>query len=321
MGNKIKKMKIVAIIVATIFSIFFAYIKCIERRSISSFIIEKYFWVSGTKKYFEAKSEEEVEKILKDAQKISDMEIEIPKLGVKVERKHYLNSSYLLINENENKKVILYIHGGSYINQPNSYHYKFLEKIAKQTNYTILVPIYPKAPRYNYMDTLESIKLFYTNLQQSYNNIILMGDSAGGSIALSLLKLVKDNGMKLPKKTILISPVVDLSFDNEKIEEYEKKDPYLSKFLLKKIGELWSKNDTKNPLVSPIYNTFNDVNKIIIITGTHDILYPDIEKFIKKLKAENVEHQFIIKEKMNHDYPLYPIPEAKQAQKLIIEEL
>ncbi|WP_068268454.1 alpha/beta hydrolase fold domain-containing protein [Caviibacter abscessus] len=313
--------KILIIVLIGIIAIFYVYIHAIEKRSVTSFVIEKYFWISGAKKYFEPKNDSDVAKILKEAERISDKKYEKPKLKSRVDDILFSNMQVLIINDKNLKSqpTIFYVHGGSFINQPNKYHLKFLDGIAQKSNAKILLPIYTKAPKYTYIDTLKILLSFY---EISYkDNFILMGDSAGGAISLSLLQILKEKEHKLPKKTILISPVVDLSLENKEIDAYEKKDPFLSKFLLKKIGELWSKSDVKNPLVSPIFGKYQGIEGITIITGTNDILYPDILKFHKKLKSEDVKHNFIVKEKMNHGYPLYPIPEAKKAQNLIVDEI
>ena len=42
--------------------------------------------------------------------------------------------------KNENEKVILYFHGGSYVAETSQEHWKFLEKLAKDTGYTIILP-------------------------------------------------------------------------------------------------------------------------------------------------------------------------------------
>jgi len=47
--------------------------------------------------------------------------------------------------------------------------------------------------------------------------------------------------------------------------------------------------------------------------GTREIFYPDVTKFYNMLQNEGVKSQIYIGEGMNHVYPIYPIPEAKEA--------
>ncbi len=101
-----------------------------------------------------------------------------------------------------NKKQILYLHGGAYIHQPLDFHWKFLDKIVMDTNATIIVPIYPKAPEHQYKEAFDKVLPLYESLLSQANprDIILMGDSAGGGFSLALSQvLLEKNIDQLPK--------------------------------------------------------------------------------------------------------------------------
>ena len=153
---------------------------------------------------------------------------------------------------------------------------------------------------------------------ESYDEVVLMGDSAGGGLCLSLaLKLLKHK-ISCPEKIVLISPWVDISMTNPEIKNYEKVDPLLSSYGLKEFGKLWANGlSSKNYLVSPIYGKLNDLKNIYIFVGNREILYPDIRKLFAELQVLGVNVELYVKNGMNHAYPLYPIPEAKQAFRII----
>lgn len=44
------------------------------------------------------------------------------------------------------KQAVLYLHGGAYVNQPTVFHWRFLDKLARETGLPITAAIYPKAP-------------------------------------------------------------------------------------------------------------------------------------------------------------------------------
>ncbi|MBQ3302986.1 MAG: esterase, partial [Clostridia bacterium] len=56
---------------------------------------------------------------------------------------------------------------------------------------------------------------------------------------------------------------------------------------------------------------------VTIFVGTDGILYPDITKCFSLLDGDP-SNELVIGEKMNHVYPLFPIPEAKPAVDKII---
>lgn len=299
----------------------YIYVSYIQKRSLSSFLIEKYFYMTNAKKYFEYRSEDELKKLLDESMKNTDKRYVPTKISYEIEDKDLHNMQVLVWNDkkDKNQKVIFYLHGGTYINNLGAYHFKSLDNISRKADAKVILPIYKKAPRYSYKDAIKELLQLYNTVLQETNaeNISIMGDSAGGGLALALAFEIRDNNLEKAKNLILLSPFLDVNLDNEMIAEYEKKDSFLSSWLAREVGKIWSENDTKNPLVSPIYGHFENLSKMYIFTGTHDILYPDILKFSKILKENNIEHELITKDKMNHVYVVYPIPEAVQAQDMI----
>lgn len=57
---------------------------------------------------------------------------------------------------------------------------------------------------------------------------------------------------------------------------------------------------------------------ITMLTGTHDVLCPDILKFDEKLNSLGIEHKLYVFEGMVHDFIAFPILQAKPAQELVI---
>ncbi len=297
--------------------IYCLYVIFYEKRSIKSDLIEK-----GVKfsRYKTIVSNEQIyDKHIQRLMKSEEKKYELPKIKFKnkIEIKKYLDMSYVIINKNSNHKKIFYLHGGSFIENPLFFHYKFLDNLASSTNLEIIMPIYPKAPKYNYKNSYEKVYELYKKLFDETNNIILMGDSAGGGFCLTLSMLIRDNGGIKPSNIILLSPWLDVRMKNKNIKTYEKKDPFLSKNALIKAGVLWSNNED-NWMVNPIEGNFENLGLITIFVGTHEILFPDIKKFKNILKRNKKPYNFYEYKKMNHVFPLFPIPEAKKAQKTII---
>ncbi|MFF3099761.1 alpha/beta hydrolase fold domain-containing protein [Viridibacillus arvi] len=220
------------------------------------------------------------------------------------------------------QKVIFYIHGGAWTNQPLNLHWLFMDKIAQSLNAKIIAPIYPKVPHFNYKDTYPKIFNLYKEILgtiESSNQLTIMGDSAGGNITLGLAHLLKMNDLPQPKDIILLSACVDMGFENPLIPEYEEKDPMLASEGMEVITKLWAADKNLNdPLISPIYGDFKGLGKITHFIGTHESLYPDAIKFDEKLIEQGIEINTFVYPKMNHVFVVMPIPEAKDAQQKII---
>lgn len=204
---------------------------------------------------------------------------------------------FVLTPKIKNEKVILYFHGGSYVAETSQEHWEFLEKLAKDTGYTIILPDYPLAPKYTYEDVFTMIEPLYKEIIAKIDNknLIMMGDSAGGGMALALEEKLGEEGEKLPSKLILISPWLDTKLTNPKIDEVQKLDKDLNKEALKIAGVAYSgKNGENSYLVNPINGPLNKLKNVIIYTGTYDILNPDVSLLIEKAKEQNVD--IILKE-------------------------
>lgn len=249
------------------------------------------------------------------------------KMTVPYTYKHEYGMQVYYFNEEcleTNSTVLLYIPGGGYLNPPLKYHWKLINTLSSQANCTVVMPIYLKVPNYTCSESYEAMTAFYKEFAQreGIERIVIAGDSSGGGMALVLSQLMRDNYPELlqPDDIILIAPWMDVSMENKAILDYEPIDPMLELYGTKTIGEMWAGElDVHDPMVSPIYGTFRNLGDIIIFVGTRDMLCPDCLRFSDILTQRGIEHTLIVKEDLDHPYPLFPIPEAKEAQQMMID--
>ncbi len=205
--------------------------------------------------------------------------------------------------KNNSKRCILYLHGGAFLRNFYIFHWLFIKKILEYIHYPIYALDYPLIPYSNYKEILPFCLNFYINLRKEYN-IILMGDSAGGNLCLSILKELSLK--EYPEKIILLSPWLNLKLDNPLIEEIEKNDPILNKEGLILTAKIYCNNE--DPInFSPLFYQYKKLPELHLFIGTNDILYPDCEDFFNKY---NYIHFYEYKN-MVHDWMilyLYPDP-------------
>lgn len=193
--------------------------------------------------------------------------------------------------DRKTNKVILYLHGGSYVGALNNEHWDFLSDIVNDTGITIVIPDYPLTPKYNYKDAFNVVEPVYKELLKNKENkkIIIMGDSAGGGMALALVQKMNQENVELPDKTILLSPWLDVTMKNSDISKIEENDPILSKKALIISGEHYSGRDGKESyLVNPINGPLEGLRDIIIFTGTYDMLNADAKLLVAKANKLNI---------------------------------
>ena len=216
-------------------------------------------------------------------------------------------------DDNTSEKTILYFHGGAYMAEMTKDHWDFVEKLVNDTKAKVVIPDYPLAPKYSYKNVFEMIEPLYNKLIEEVGNqnLNMLGDSAGGGLALSLIEKL-DKGARVPNETVVISPWLDVSMSNEKMKEVQKRDKILNINTLKLAGKSYAKNiETKNYLVSPLYGEVSKLKNVTIFTGTNDILNPDVYDLQKKAENDGriievktyggAEHNWIIEHQSNKE--------------------
>lgn len=223
-------------------------------------------------------------------------------------------------NKEKSKNIILYIHGGAYVNEINIQHHLYCRKVSRKLNVNVLAPVYGLAPNHKVMESFDAIIELYRNIATSGKNITLMGDSAGGGFVLSFCQYLKTIELPQPDHIVVFSPWVDISMSNPPYDS--ENDCILGEIGLKEIGKSWAgKLDTKDYKVSPLFGDNAGLPKTLIFAGEKEIFYKDIVKYVENLKNDCVNVKLIIGEGMFHIYPLFPSSEAKKAFKEVKKEI
>jgi acetyl esterase/lipase len=246
------------------------------------------------------------------------------KFGIVKVTKDGMDSYILQGSDHSDGKYILYLHGGAYINQPTPEHWKFLKKLVQKLNATAIAPVYPKAPNHQFQESFEKVFPIYEELlsKTEAKNIVLMGDSSGGGFALALAQVLHEKGLPQPGNIILLFPWLDITMTNPAIEELdlEEKDPILGVKYLAAAGKAYAGGaELTNYLLSPINGNINELAKISVFVGTHDILLVDARKLKEKAEQLDVKINYYEFPNMIHGFTHSPFPEAEQAFEKIVE--
>jgi acetyl esterase/lipase len=232
--------------------------------------------------------------------------------------------TYMVNHQDDTRDlVIFYLHGGGYWTQPQSLHYTFFDKMAREFKAQLVLPIYPKAPSYTAVDAHKMVKDCYLYLINSKGvssgNIVIMGDSAGGGLALSLLQVLRDENIPMPRQAVLFSPWLDATNSSPGMREVN--DPFRNVDNLAYGGEIYAGGlETTDPLVSPIYGDITGIPPIDVFSGTYDALNIDVEKMAAMAEEKNIDFTLYSYEKMIHGFIGFTfLPEAKAAFEVLRE--
>ena len=214
----------------------------------------------------------------------------------------------------------LYVHGGAWVHEISPFHWWLVAGLAARTGTEFTVPIYPLVPRGTAAEVVSGVADLGAQLvtEAGASGVVLLGDSAGGNIALAAAQLMRDRGAPAPRDVVLIAPVVDLTFSDPKIFEIEPHDPWLDVPGPKAAAELWrGELSIEHPLVSPVNAPLAGIGRITLFSGTRDITHADAITLARKARAEGHPLDFHQRANMIHVYPLLPIPEGAEARATI----
>ncbi|NTW71201.1 MAG: alpha/beta hydrolase [Eubacteriaceae bacterium] len=216
-------------------------------------------------------------------------------------------------------RIILYLHGGAYCTGTVKSYRILARKIADTCRAELLIINYRLAPEHPFPGAIQdSVKAFKWLIEKGYKSeaIFLVGDSAGGGLALSTCVKLKAEGISLPAGIVCMSPWTDLTLSGKSIKTRAKRDPLLNPDIIKRCSGYYCKNeDPENPLISPVYADLTGLPKTMIQIGTEEILYDDSIQMAKALKNCHVDVSLEIYKGMFHVWQFfyYLIPEARRA--------
>lgn len=220
---------------------------------------------------------------------------------------------------------VLFFHGGAYLFEASAGHWQLAEKIVQQAHCRMSLIDYPLAPEHTYRDTFAMVEGAYDLLNQQYpeDEFVLMGDSAGGGLALALSqKLAAEKHPRLPVANVLLSPWLDLTMSHPGIEQQVKKDHILTVKMLRIAGEKYAGGDQPDHyLLSPINGKLHGLPRTLVFYGTEELFYADCTKLKSLAEAAGADFVFQEYAGMQHDWAIFPIPERDRVVKAICDFL
>ncbi|PXY31337.1 alpha/beta hydrolase fold domain-containing protein [Prauserella muralis] len=218
-------------------------------------------------------------------------------------------------------KHVLYFHGGAYVHEIQRDHWRFFSRLIDRTGCTVTVPVYPLAPQYQAAETVAMIKDAYDHFLagRDSGDQIIMGDSAGGALALVLSEALEEAGRPQPDELVLICPWLDITVSDPTQPDIDRRDPYLAIAGLREAGRLYRNDDLdpKDPLVSPLYGPLSNLGRVSVFVGTDDVLLADARRLRQRARDEGVELEYYEYPGMFHAWLLADLPEGRDAAERI----
>ncbi|MBR6846919.1 MAG: alpha/beta hydrolase fold domain-containing protein [Bacteroidales bacterium] len=277
---------------------------------------------------------EQIQEELEHCRNINRKPVRVPK----IHRAHFSESQFVASNGypmqvfstvpwNDLDRVIVYIHGGACIYQPVFFHWRFVHDLALRTHCQVLMPIYPKYPDYHCVDNMAVMMDYYERVisPMQAKKVVLMGDSFGGNVAMSMTQEIAKRGLKPVTGLVLMSPCVDNAFtQRDKMLALQPLDVMIKLERIETIMGGWQGElPPTHPWVSPVYGNLSAFpDDTLLIYGSDEILKADAELLTNRMNELGRPIRSLEYQGMFHTFPLFPVREGfdaiQQITKLVL---
>ena len=214
---------------------------------------------------------------------------------------------------------VLYLHGGGYrLGAPSTYRH-LTWRIASAAQAQVLVIDYRLAPENPFPAALEDAVSYYCWLLAEgadARQIVVIGDSAGGGLALALLLKLRDSSLPRPAAAVVLSPWTDLALTGASLTLNAKLDAIVqAEDAPIFAADYLAGTDPRHPYASPLYGDPTGLPPTLIQVGSEEVLRDDAVRMAENMQRAHCQAELQIWPRMPHVWHfLAPIlPEAREA--------
>ena len=250
----------------------------------------------------------------------------IPKIkpGIEFHQEEIAGSNVeFLSKEGNSEYVVFYIHGGGFTTGSAAEKRGITQYIVSNFHFDCIANDYRLSPENIWPCHLDDCyATFLGLLEKGYpaDKFILMGESAGGTLVLSLALKLRDEGYPRPAAIVAFSSCTNQAEGFPSHSSNAKTDFMLGDsvgsdrqkeavFGAERMKDL---NWLRQPYISPYYGDYSEMPPIFLAASDTETLLDDSVELYEKLKKEKHVVEIDIKRKLCHAYPVFTnIPESK----------
>jgi acetyl esterase/lipase len=217
----------------------------------------------------------------------------------------------LLTPQPEEPATILYLHGGGYV-AGSAFGYRPLAgALADQAGTGVVVPDFRLAPEHPFPASLEdAVRAYRWMLDRGTTRVTVAGDSAGCGLVLSLLLSIKQQGLPMPRATVLFCPWIDMTETG-----LDRTPQELDDFRRASAGLYLAGHPADDPLVNPLSADLAGLPPMLVQAATGDPLLEEARELADHAQDCGVDARFELFPVDTHDFHIFWsfLPEAAQA--------
>lgn len=205
--------------------------------------------------------------------------------------------------------ALLYLHGGAYVLGSAAAYRHFAGQIAARAGAATFVADYALAPERPFPAAFDDAKTVYRGLAEAgFTRIALVGDSAGGGLALALLAAATADaaagGVPGPVAAAVMSPWLDLALTGDSMDAKASADPLLTRERLADAAKLYlGAQDACDPRASALEGNLTGLPPILLHVGEAEILLDDARRYAAAIEAAGGSAELHVWQGMAHVFP------------------
>ncbi|MET0468387.1 MAG: alpha/beta hydrolase [Aeromicrobium sp.] len=208
----------------------------------------------------------------------------------------------------DEKRVLLYAHGGGFAVGSAFSHRKLAAHFAKALGVQALVLDYRRAPEHPHPAQVEDVVSAFLALVErgiAPQDITVIGDSAGANLAVATAVLLRDQALPLPGDVIALSPWLDMENRGETLVSNDATDALISVGLLEGMiaGVLGDRVSPTEPLANPLYADFDGFPRLYITAGGDESLLDNATRLEQLAQDAGVDVTLSVVEGQQHVFP------------------
>ena len=216
--------------------------------------------------------------------------------------------------------VILYLHGGGFVSGSPATALGLTAEVVARTGVPAVSIDYRLAPETPFPGGLNDCLAAYQELLDGgrrADRIVVVGDSAGGNLAIALALAAKDAGLPVPAGIVAFSPSADMTRTGESMLSKESRDPFFTRAGLMHTTAMYlGGSNPENPLASPALNAdFSGMPPMLVQAGTDEVLLDDAVRIADRAREAEVDVILDIVSGVPHVFPsmVGALDEAEEA--------
>jgi monoterpene epsilon-lactone hydrolase len=209
------------------------------------------------------------------------------------------------LNADQSRALLFFPSGGYCSGSPVS-HASLVARLAFVANCVGYLVDYRLAPEHPFPAAIDDAYSAYQGLLEtgiSQDRIAIVGDSAGGALAVATTQLAINNELGAPACLYVISPWLDLTLSGRSYEARATVDPMNQRSLLAVLAQAYlQEHDPHDPLTSPLFGSFESFPASLIDVGADEVILSDSLSLAERIGMTGGGVRLNVRTDVIHDF-------------------